>query len=241
MKQTPIGSPQILFEDEYLVAVSKPCRMLVHRTPMDFYETENLRRWLASELGVKVDPIHRLDKPTSGVILFAKSTEVLNHIRQQFLEHTVDKQYTALVRGFMPEEGVITKPLKAENSDVIKEAETAFTTTHHIEVPIAVSRYQTSRYSLVNVVPKTGRYHQIRMHFAHLRHPIIGDSRHGDSKHNLMFRDQLDLPAMFLHAHTIAFEHPTGAKLRIHAPFPAHWTTIRSIWNWHSGFGVAED
>lgn len=241
MKQTPIGSPKILFEDEFLVAVFKPCRMLVHRTPMDFYETENLRRWLAAEIGVKVDPIHRLDKPTSGVILFAKSTEVLNHIKQQFLEHTIDKQYTALVRGFMPDEGVISKPLKAENSDIIKEAETAFTTTHHVEVPIAVSRYETSRYSLVNVVPKTGRYHQIRLHFAHLRHPIIGDSRHGDSKHNLMFRNDLFIPAMFLHAHSIAFEHPNGAKMKIHAPYPEHWKKMEDLWNWQLGAGVSED
>ncbi len=240
MKQTPLGKPIILFEDDLLVVVNKPCRMLIHRTPLDYYETENLRRWLADEIGVKVDPVHRLDKPTSGVVIFAKSKEALNFIKAQFLEHTVIKEYRALVRGYTALSGEVDKPLKAEDSEVLKEALTVYKTLKHVEIPVEVSRYPTSRYSIVDISPKTGRYHQIRMHFAHLRHPLIGDRRHGDTKHNNMFQNDLGIEALFLHAYRISFVHPNGSKLSIHAPFPDHWMKMEKLWDWKEGAGVEE-
>ncbi|MFT4777890.1 MAG: tRNA pseudouridine65 synthase [Flavobacteriales bacterium] len=241
MKQTPLGKPVILFEDDLIVVVNKPCRMLIHRTPLDYYETENLRKWLAEEVGVKIDPVHRLDKPTSGAVIFAKSKEALNFIKEQFLNHTVSKKYIALVRGYTEPEGIVEKPLKAEDSEVLKEATTTYKTIQHVEVPVEVSRYPSSRYSIVEVMPKTGRYHQIRLHFAHLRHPIIGDRRHGDTKHNNMFLNDLGIEALYLHAACISFVHPNGSKMTIHAPFPSHWEKIQQHWKWSTGTGFVPE
>ena len=241
MEQEPIGDPRILFEDERLVATWKPNRMLVHRTKLDYYERQNLRRWLADRLDQKVDPIHRLDKPTSGIVLFAKDVDALNHVKTQFLDHTVQKEYIALVRGYTEAQGEVEKPLQKEGSDEAKEAFTAYETLYHVEVPIEVSRYPQSRYSLVNVKPRTGRFHQIRLHFSHLRHPILGDSKHGDRKHNHMFRDQLNLAPLFLHAHSLSFQHPNGSAMKIHAPVPSHFLEIQRTWDWQKGAGVTHD
>jgi tRNA pseudouridine65 synthase len=223
MKQTPLGKPVILFEDDLIVVVNKPCRMLIHRTPLDYYETENLRKWLAEEVGVKIDPVHRLDKPTSGAVIFAKSKEALNFIKEQFLNHTVSKKYIALVRGYTEPEGIVEKPLKAEDSEVLKEATTTYKTIQHVEVPVEVSRYPSSRYSIVEVMPK------------------IGDRRHGDTKHNNMFLNDLGIEALYLHAACISFVHPNGSKMTIHAPFPSHWEKIQQHWKWSTGTGFVPE
>lgn len=238
MQQEPIGDPYILYEDDRLVATWKPNRMLVHRTKLDYYERQNLRRWLADKLNQKVDPIHRLDKPTSGIVLFAKDVDALNHVKQQFLEHTVRKEYIALVRGYTEPDGSIEKPLQKEGSTEAKEAFTYYETTKHVEVPIEVSRYPQSRYSIVRVQPRTGRFHQIRLHFSHLRHPIVGDSKHGDRKHNHMFRDELKLAPLFLHAQKLTFKHLDGCQIVIHAPLPPHFLEIERKWDWQLGAGV---
>jgi tRNA pseudouridine65 synthase len=240
MKQSPIGTPSILYEDEQLCVVYKPNRMLVHRTAMDYYEDTNLRRWLAAEVGTKIDPVHRLDKPTSGLVLFAKDKDTLNALKQQFLDHTVEKTYLAVVRGYTAAEGTIDKPLQADKALEAKEALTAYRTLQHIEVEAAVSRYPTSRYSWVEVKPQTGRFHQIRLHFAHLRHPVIGDTRHGDRKHNHFFRDALELQPLFLHAHSLRFQHPKGDVMEIRASLPEHFRNLRDRWSWQMGAGVSE-
>lgn len=240
MKQSPIGKPSVLYEDASIVVVHKPNRMLVHRTALDYYEDSNLRRWLAAKTGVKVDPVHRLDKPTSGLVLFAKHKNALNTLKQQFLEHSIVKTYVAVVRGYTLPSGQIDKPLQADKTQDAKEALTRYETLMHTEVDAAVSRYPTSRYSWVRIQPQTGRFHQIRMHFAHLRHPVIGDTRHGDRKHNHFFRKELALEPLFLHATSLQFEHPEGGSVFIQSPLPEHFRELKHQWKWNDGSGVQE-
>lgn len=238
MQQDPLGEPRILYEDEHVLVASKPNRLLVHRTEMDYYERRNLLRWLGEVREGSFYPAHRLDKATSGVIVFAKDKESLQHLRIQFNERSVGKEYLALVRGYTAAEGTIEKAIRGEEDPRLKTATTHYETLFHVEVPIAVSRYDSSRYSIVRVQPETGRYHQIRLHFAHLRHPVVGDTRHGDLRHNHMFRDLLGLEALFLHAETLSFMHPAGRRLELSAPLPAHFKAIQSKWDWVAGSGV---
>jgi tRNA pseudouridine65 synthase len=235
MGQDPLGQPQIIYEDDRVIGVFKPNRLLVHRTNIDFYEKKNLLQWLADEVKTNVHPAHRLDKATSGIVLFTKDLDALRFVRQQFSERTMSKSYLALVRGYTAAEGRVDKPLRKEDDTTLREAITSYTTLSHTEVPIAVSRYTTARYSIVRAVPETGRFHQIRLHFAHLRHPIIGDTRHGDVKHNLMFREELQLPALFLHAESIEFTHPAGRQITLKAPLPYHFNTVMEKFAWITG------
>lgn len=240
MEQEPLGEPHVIYEDQRIIAVSKPNRLLVHRTNMDFYERRNLLKWLSETNNSKLHPAHRLDKATSGIVLFTKDAEALRFLREQFNERSVAKTYLALVRGFTAEQGEIDKALKGEDDNKLRSAVTQYTTLKHTEVPIPVSRYDTSRYSLVRVKTKTGRFHQIRLHFAHLRHPVIGDTRHGDLQHNKMFRDSLKCEGLFLHASSIAFTHPDGSRIKIVAPQPAHFDKIFKMWPWRSGTGIQD-
>jgi tRNA pseudouridine65 synthase len=235
MEQDPLGTPKIIYEDDRIIGVFKPNRLLVHRTNIDFYEKQNLLQWLSDAVKTTVHPAHRLDKATSGIVLFTKDLDALRFLRQQFSERTLAKSYLALVRGYTAASGRIEKPLQKEGDSTLREAITNYITLSHTELPIAVSRYETSRYSLLRAFPETGRYHQIRLHFAHLRHPIIGDSRHGDKKHNQMFREVQQLPALFLHAENIEFTHPAGRQITLHAPVPDHFQAVLSNFNWTAG------
>jgi tRNA pseudouridine65 synthase len=235
MEQSPSGKPEIIFEDHALLVANKPNRMLVHRTKLDFYESTNLLNLLAHAAGYPMHPAHRLDKPTSGVILFAKSKEVLSMLREQFNARSIRKRYVAIVRGFTPLTGSIDRSLSSETDATLREARTEYRTLMHTEQAFSVSRYPTSRYSFIEAFPETGRYHQLRMHFDKIRHPIVGDSRHGDRKHNHYFREKLKLEYLFLHAASIELTHPDGHRMLVSAPLPNHFEEILNRWSWSPG------
>lgn len=235
MEQTPIGIPEVLFCDEHVLIASKPNRLLVHRSNIDYYEKKNLLSWLKKETGLWLQPAHRLDKATSGVIAFGLTPESHAFLRAQFNERTIQKTYTALVRGYTPESGEIDFALQADDDDREREALTRYRTTHHVEIDIPIGRYPTSRFSLVEAYPETGRFHQIRLHFKKIRHPIIGDHRHGDRKHNHWFAQELELEALFLHASSLTLRHPNGNLMTFNAPLPNHFQTIQQSWNWQAG------
>ena len=152
-------------------------------------------------------PIHRLDRKTSGVLLFALSKESLSGMQQKFSERAVTKQYLAIVRGYFPEEAKVDYPVT--NDRLIKQdAITHFKTLKRTEIDVPHGKFQTSRYSLIEAIPYTGRMHQIRKHCNHLRHPIIGDRPHGCNKQNKLFKEKWEMTTMLLHAHKITFEHP---------------------------------
>ncbi|WP_297334983.1 pseudouridine synthase [Algoriphagus sp.] len=220
----------ILYEDQELVAINKPAGLLVHRTSMAAEEkTQFAVQNLRDQIGTRVYPVHRIDRPTSGVLLFSKNSEILPQLKAQFANREVSKKYLALVRGFFLEnEGRVNHPLENERSKKLQEAITHFRVLAEKEIPYdTTGRYPTSRYSLVEMSPLTGRTHQIRRHLAHLRHYIIGDKKHGNNKQNQFFFKEFGLENLLLHAFKLELTHPrTNQKLRLEATLPAHFRTI---------------
>ena len=216
----------IIFEDEYLVAINKPHNLLVHRTKIAEEKTFFAVQILKKQLGIWVSPCHRLDRKTSGILLFAKTKEALVAMNEKFSKNQIQKKYITFVRGFVPEEGICDRPLESEKGK-LQDALTHYRCLQHIELPIEVSRYPTSRYSLVEVSPQTGRTHQIRKHFAQLRHYIIGDKTHGECKQNKMFETRFGLNTMLIQAADLEFSHPiTNQKIKLSANMQAEFIAI---------------
>ena len=218
----------ILFQDEHYVAINKPAGMLVHRSGINRHETVFAMQLLRDQLGEKVFPLHRLDKPTSGVLLFALSSEAAKAMAPAFEQHSIQKNYLAVVRGYAPEQGRIDHALKEiedkhddsrkQKNKAAQEAVTDYRRLHTIELPVCVDKYPQSRYSLVELRPKTGRRHQIRRHLKHIAHPIIGDVNYGKGTHNRYYAHSLDCKRLLLHASQLEFVHPyTQQPIRIHA------------------------
>jgi tRNA pseudouridine65 synthase len=223
---------EILYQDEYLVAINKPHGLLVHRSRIAADATEFAIQILRDQLGKQVWPVHRLDRKTGGVLLFAldKETEIL--MQTQFSDHVVQKKYLALVRGYTDDEGEIDYPLRKENG-TLQEAFTAYKTLKRAEIPVAHGNHETSRYSLVEATPTTGRMHQIRKHLAHIFHPIIGDRPHGCNKQNRLFIANWEMNTMLLHASSLSFTHPVTKELvDIEAPFQSEFLRMMEVMGW---------
>ena len=227
---------EIIYEDAQYVAINKPNGLLVHRTRIAEEKKEFALQLLRDQLGYRLYPLHRLDRGTSGVLLFAKTPAAAAPLVQAFAERQPDKTYFAVVRGYTPEVGTINNPIRPDKDHAHKEAQEAI--THYtrlatVELPIPVGPYQTARYSLVKIKPETGRMHQIRKHFAHLRHYIIGDKKHGDWRHNRMFLEELGSASLLLHAAALQFEHPfTKAIITIKAQLPANLRRLCQEFSW---------
>jgi tRNA pseudouridine65 synthase len=209
-------NPKIIFEDEQLLVVDKPGGVVVHRTrgaPPGLPLLQQVR----DMVGVHVFPVHRLDRGTSGLVIFGKDADTASLLGKIMMEGKVKKEYLALVRGWVDDEGMIDYPLTAgENDKRMKEAQTRFRCLRRTTLDVPVGRYETARYSLVEVQPITGRWRQIRRHFAHLRHPVIGDVKHGDRHHNHFFRNEWGIMHLCLSAIRLELEHPvTGEELRL--------------------------
>jgi len=234
---------EILYEDDHLVVIHKPAGLLVHRSYLARRERFFAMQLTRDLVGCHVFPVHRLDRPTSGVLLFAKSSEVANALCEQFASHTIEKQYLALVRGNMHESGILDYALKVEldelgdkNADPNKaaqEAVTAYEPLLNTEIPYPSGRYPTSRFALVRLSPKTGRKHQLRRHMAHLRHPIVGDTTHGDGKQNAFFLEHFGINRLWLIAKKLSFTHPvTQVRLSIETELEPQWETVFAELGW---------
>ncbi|MCE7059723.1 pseudouridine synthase [Dyadobacter sp. CY343] len=224
----------ILYQDEYLVAVNKPHGLLVHRTSLAVDTDQFAVQILRDQLGQRVYPVHRLDRKTAGVLLFALNEEVNSLMQQQFQNGQVEKTYHAIVRGFTPDSGEIDYPLKRDDG-VVQEAFTAFRTLQRTEVPFQTGKHATSRYSLVELKPTTGRMHQLRKHMAHIMHPIIGDRPHGCNKQNRFFKERFGMETMLLHAYFVAFAHPvTGIPVQIYADLSPEMGNTFELFNFIS-------
>lgn len=216
----------IIYQDEYLVAINKPHNLLVHRSPIAAEESVFALQLLRDQLGCWVSPCHRIDRKTSGILLFALSKEVDKMVKKQFEAHTIHKKYLALVRGYLPDEGMMDRPLAKENGD-LQNAITHYKCLQKVELDIEVSKYPKSRYSLAEISPETGRMHQIRRHFAQMRHYLIGDKTHGECKHNKMFEQRFGLNTMLLHAAELTFNHPiTHENINLKAPLNEAFLSI---------------
>ncbi len=208
---------EILFESEDLIAINKPHGLLVHRSFIAADASEFALQLLKEQIGKMVYPAHRIDRKTSGVLLFSLTKEMDSLIQQAFAQNLIKKEYLAVLRGHSPLEGSIDYPLKKDNG-TLQESLTLFQTIKHTEIDLPFGKHPTSRYSLVKAKPQTGRMHQLRRHFAHIMHPIIGDRPHGCNKQNKLWKETFEHDSMLLHAHKLAFVHPkTKEEIHIQA------------------------
>ncbi len=223
----------ILYRDEQTIAVDKPAGMLVHRSWIAEEDEVFLLQSLRDQIGQRVYPIHRLDRPTSGVILFALSSKAARQLCGVFEQRAVIKEYLAIVRGYTDEQGHIDYALQEEPHKPAQQAITDYQRLATVELPIPIGRYQTARYSLVRVTPLTGRMRQIRKHFHHIFHPLIGDTSHGEGRHNRLFREQFDCHRLLLHAHRLILPRPDGeGLLTIEAPLPPGFQRLFAAFGW---------
>lgn len=206
----------ILFRDQALVAVDKPAGLAVHRGWAGERDVAMMR--VRDQLGMHVFPVHRLDRATSGVLLFALSAEMASRLCEVFAAHAIEKTYWALVRGVPPESGIIDHPLPPGED---RHAPRVSAQTEYFR------REVFGRYSLIEARPRTGRLHQVRRHLKHISCPLIGDVNYGKGEHNRLFRDQYDLHRLFLHATRLCLPHPvTGGQLDIASPLPRELVAV---------------
>ena len=217
---------EILAENGAYVAVNKPCGLLTVPSALAT-DKRTCMSVLRDRLGEWVYPLHRLDRATSGVLLFARGRESAKILAEAFASRNVLKTYTAVARGHLHEAGTIDHPIAELKHGTPAQAITHFTPLARIELPIPVGRYATARYTLLSLTPLTGRNHQIRRHLAHLRHPIIGDTIYGDGRHTAMFRQQLGIHRLMLHASSITLPAiDADPPATISAPIPEEFATL---------------
>ncbi len=234
----------ILYRDDYLVAINKPAGLLVHRSNIDRHETRFAVQLLRDQIGQRVHPLHRLDKGTSGVLLFALDADSARQVGLQFEDNAIAKRYLAVVRGWPADAGLIDHPLSRRFDDYGQRfapgsepaalpALTEYRRLACVELAEAVERYPTSRYALVELSPKTGRQHQLRRHMKHIAHPIIGDATWGKGVHNRFFQQRFGCGRMLLACTQLELRHPQdGRALSIEAPLEDYFASLVSTLGW---------
>jgi tRNA pseudouridine65 synthase len=216
---------EILHRDDAMVVINKPSGLLVHRTALDRHETRFAVQLLRDQIGQRVWPVHRLDRGTSGILVFALDAVSAHALATQFAQHGQTKRYVTLVRGHPQPAGDIDHPLRRadeaidprgarEGAEAVAEqpALTRFRRLATVELPVAVDRYPTSRYALVEAMPLTGRTHQIRRHMNHIAHPVIGDSTHGKGVHNRYFASAWGVSRLMLACIAMQVRHPASGE-----------------------------
>jgi len=244
VEQPPSALP-ILYRDDFLVAVNKPAGLLVHRSEIDRHETQFALQMVRDQIGQRVFPVHRLDKPTAGVLVFALQPDFAAKMMTLFGQGGVEKTYLAVVRGWTPEVLTIDHPLVEEDkvrspAPSLPEppAQPAITDLRRlavVELPFPVGPHPTCRYSLVRLNPKTGRRHQLRRHLKHIFHPILGDTTHGDGRQNALFRKEFDCARLLLAAVGMSFVHPvTGIQVELRAPLDEGFSGLVARFGWEA-------
>jgi tRNA pseudouridine65 synthase len=221
----------ILYDDPHYLAINKPPGILVHRTRMSEDRTFVLQL-LREQLGQWVFTVHRLDRATSGVLVFGKTPDAAGALGRVFMDRAVEKKYLAAVRGWTEAAGIIDYPLADRETN--RESQPAVTHYRRLaqsERPWQIgNRHPTARFSLIECEPLTGRRQQLRKHFAHIFHPILNDKRHGDNKHTNFFRTELGLERLLLHARRLSFPHPfTRQAVAITAPLDAEFARALKV------------
>jgi tRNA pseudouridine65 synthase len=226
------GPLRVLHADAGIVAVDKPAGLLVHRSALDAHETRSAADLLRAQLGAPVWLLHRLDKATSGVLAFARSAEVAAALGEAFMAGRVRKRYLALVRGWPAAGGEIDQSL-ARDPELPSAGQprlpavTRFRTLACFEWPFPDGRHPTSRYALVEVEPLSGRRHQIRRHFKHIAHPLVGDTTHGKGAHNRAVAAWLGTARLWLHATRLELPAaPNGAALVVESAPGPEWAAL---------------
>tara|TARA_R110002020_G_scaffold131872_2_gene294646 strand:+ start:2017 stop:2904 length:888 start_codon:yes stop_codon:yes gene_type:complete len=228
-----------VYRDQWLLAVHKPAGLLVHRSPIDRHETEFALQYArALNGGEHVYPVHRLDRPTSGLLVFARDPHTASVLGKALMAGEVQKTYLAMVRGWPELAGLIDHPLREHPTDrrckdepqPIREAFTRYQRLATTEIPVAIEGYPVSRYSLMALHPETGRKHQLRRHMQHISHPIIGDTNYGRTRHNHYFAQTFGASRLMLAATAMSFIHPvTGEALTLQAEPDASFLQVLAI------------
>jgi tRNA pseudouridine65 synthase len=240
----------ILYHDEWLVAVHKPSGLLVHRTAIDPREGRFAMQMVRDQIGQRVYPVHRLDKGTSGVLLFALDRPSAASLCGAFEHRDVGKRYMAIVRGHPPEEGRIELDLKRPSrrqsaddeqgsTDEMQSARTSYRRLGTTTLPYQIDNYPTSRYALMELCPETGRQHQLRRHLKHIAHPIIGDGTHGAGRHNQLFDRLFGYRRLMLACTLLDVPHPEdGRRLTIRCPLADDFMQVVEQLPWNEDMSV---
>jgi len=234
---------ELLYRDQHLVVINKPSGLLVHRSPIDRHETRFALQLVRDQIGQYVYPVHRLDKPTSGALIFALDRDSARQLSASFANAAIRKRYLAVVRGYAPQQCLIDHPLSQQFDKMTttaankppQQATTALQRLATVELPHSVDRYPHSRYSLVQLQPTTGRKHQLRRHLKHIAHPIIGDAKHGKGLHNRFFQQHYNCQRLLLACTELQFTHPvSGQPLTVTAGLDSSFSRIISAFGWQS-------
>ena len=228
-------SLEIIFKDSYCLLVTKPNNVLVHHAhhSRNKIDEKSLVQLIEDQLGSRYFPIHRLDRKTSGIILLASKKEYVSTFQALFTNKEIKKVYYGVVRGYSQENRIIDSPVKGRDALVYKEAETHLKRLDKIELNIPVKPYDSSRYSLVELTPTTGRMHQLRIHMNKLSTPLINDAKYGDKNHDTMYGEQFGWTNLFLHAGSLAFTHPfSNQELVLKSSFPNDWIQLFEKFYW---------
>jgi tRNA pseudouridine65 synthase len=224
----PASPLSILYQDADLVAIDKPAGLLVHPSGLDAHEDRTALKLLRNQIGERLWPLHRLDKATSGVLLFARNAGAAREWGLAFEQGRVAKRYVALVRGWPEPAGEIDQPLARDpelpsEGQVRLPAATRYRRLECFDWPFSADgRHPTSRYALMEVEPLTGRRHQIRRHFKHIAHPLVGDTTHGKGAHNRAVAAWLGVHRLWLHSQAMELETASGS-IRIEAKPGPEW------------------
>jgi tRNA pseudouridine65 synthase len=223
----------VLYVDDELAVIAKPAGLMAHASPMARGEDDFLVDRLRAQFERNVVLAHRLDRATSGCVLVAFDREIAAALGAQFMARSVDKTYLAVCRGWPEESGVIDHPLDGgPGKPVKKPAITAYRRLAIAELAQESEHFPTSRYALLECTPDTGRWRQIRRHLKHISHHLIGDTSHGDGRHNRAFRMR-GVHRMLLHAHTLGFAHPrSGKRIEVVAPLDAEFERSLALCGW---------
>ena len=228
-------SLEIIYQDNYCLLVTKPNNVLVHHAhhSRNKIDEESLIQLIENQFGKRYYPIHRLDRKTSGIILLASKREYVASFQALFTNNEIQKIYYGVVRGFSQEHLIIDSPVKGRDALVYKDAETQLKLLDKIILEIPVKPYKSSRYSLVELKPKTGRMHQLRIHMNKVSTPLINDAKYGDKNHDLMYAEQFGWRNLFLHAGSLEFIHPfTNQKLTLKSSFSEDWIQLFQKFSW---------
>jgi tRNA pseudouridine65 synthase len=228
-------SLEIIHQDSYCLLVTKPNNVLVHHAhhSRNKIDEKSLMQLIEDQLGTRYFPIHRLDRKTSGIILLASKKEYVSTFQALFTNKEIKKIYYGVVRGYSQDNRIIDSPVKGRDALVYKEAESHLKCLDKIELNIPVKPYDSSRYSLVELTPTTGRMHQLRIHMNKLSTPLINDAKYGDKNHDTMYREQFGWTNLFLHAGSLAFTHPfSNQELFLKSSFSDDWIQLFEKFSW---------
>ena len=214
---------RLLYRDDHFIALFKAHDLFVHPSGLGPGQPSLMKRW-RNLLDTPLYPVHRLDRATAGLVLFALNPEAAKNLASQFRNREMDKRYLAIVRGYTDDSGTIDHPLKKEKNQTLLPAITQYKRLAKVELPYPVGRYATARYSLLETRPETGRQHQIRRHCLHISHPIVGDRVYGDGRHNHFMAEHLQSKRLWLFARSLAFRHPVSqAPMFLEAKPDSDW------------------